>query len=124
MCSPQSSPGPVAHRDRRKFRQKQERAWDLWLNCCSEREIAAETGIPPVTVHDWLSARISNELDFRAPPESRQHFDIWQFQSADGESSYFGRMPPQVIENLLSLFTEPGDIVADPFAGGLCGKIQ
>jgi len=27
-------------------------------------------------------------------------------------------MPPQVVENLLWFYTEPGDIVFDPFAGG------
>jgi hypothetical protein len=27
-------------------------------------------------------------------------------------------MPPAVVENLLWLYTEPGDIVVDPFAGG------
>ena len=26
-------------------------------------------------------------------------------------------MPPQVVENLLWVYTEPGDIVVDPFAG-------
>jgi hypothetical protein len=36
--------------------------------------------------------------DFAQPPASRQHFDIWQFQKAEGDSSYFGRMPPQIVE--------------------------
>jgi len=47
-----------------------------------------------------------------------QHFDVWSFQNGGGDSSYFGRMPPAVVENLLWLYTEPGDIVVDPFAGG------
>jgi hypothetical protein len=34
--------------------------------------------------------------EFLNPPESRQHFDIWEFQTADGDSSHFGRMPPRI----------------------------
>lgn len=47
-----------------------------------------------------------------------QHFDIWTFPTADGESSYFGKMPPQVVENLLWFYTDPTDVVVDPFGGG------
>ena len=53
-------------------------------------------------------------------PTSRQHFDIWQFATSDktaGAQSYFGAVPPQVIENLLWFFTEHGDTVVDLFAG-------
>lgn len=32
---------------------------------------------------------------------SVQHFDVWSFAGARDESSHFGRMPPQVVENLL-----------------------
>jgi DNA modification methylase len=71
----------------------------------------------PDTVKKWVSEK-TNELEFSEPPASRQHFDIWQFPKADGESSYFGRMPPQVVENLLWFYTDPGSIVFDPFAGG------
>jgi hypothetical protein len=34
-----------------------------------------------------------------------------------GSQSYFGAVPPQVLENLLWFYTEPGDTVVDLFAG-------
>src|SRR5207249_2871598 len=34
-----------------------------------------------------------------------------------GESSYFGKTPEQVVENLLWLYTELGEIVFDPMVG-------
>jgi hypothetical protein len=98
-------------------REQQERAFDLWLDCLTQQEVADELDIPQRTVADWLSD-FGKSADFAKPPESRQHFDVWNFQTAAGESSYFGKMPPQVVENLLWLYTEPGDIVVDPFAGG------
>ena len=100
-------------------REQQERAWDLWLDCHDYRSIAGliENGPDEVTIGRWVSSK-RTEVQNEDAPESRQHFDVWQFQSANGESSYFGKMPPQVVENLLWLYTQPGDIVMDPFAGG------
>lgn len=105
-------------RDRERERQ-QARAWALWLDCWSERQIAEELGVAPNTVGESVRSSGSS-ADFAQPPASRQHFDLWQFGSADegGGKSYFGRMPPQVVENLLWLYTEPGWVVVDPFAGG------
>lgn len=97
------------------------KAWDLWLDCCSEREIGEALDLPQKTINRWLSESKANVLENDSPPESRQHFDVWSFQNADddaGTGSYFGRMPPQAVENLLWLYTEPGHVVVDPFAGG------
>jgi DNA modification methylase len=104
-----------ARRDEKQ--QQQARAWDMWLDCNSEREIGEAVGVVHETVGNWL-AKKRNDPEFSQPPSSRQHFDVWSFQKAAGESSYFGKMPPQVVENLLWLWTEPGQIVVDLFAGG------
>ncbi len=50
------------------------------------------------TVSDWLTEKRKAAESGQAPPASRQHFDVWGFHTADGDSSYFGRMPPQVVE--------------------------
>ncbi len=89
----------------------------MWLDGLTQEAIGEELGIPQRTVSDWLSG-IGKLANSAKPPESRQHFDIWTFQQADGDSSYFGKMPPQVVENLLWLYTEPDDWLVDPFAGG------
>jgi DNA modification methylase len=105
----------------------QNRAYDLWLDCHSQRAIAkaisdeypAFAEITQQTMTNWLN-KFTTDAANLSPPESRQHFDIWSFPAADkdaGAQSYFGALPPQVIENLLWGFTKPGDIVMDPFAG-------
>jgi DNA methylase len=98
---------------------QQARAWDLWLDCVTDSwvKLGELVGTTDKTVKGWIS-EFSDRSGFSEPPESRQHFDVWSFQKANGESNYFGKMPPQVVENLLWLYTEPGDIVVDPFAGG------
>src|SRR5690606_12132431 len=93
-------------------------AWDRWLNCETQEQIAEALGVAQKTVSNWLVEiqSVGNLLD---PPASRQHFDIWSFQKDENENNnHFGRMPSQAVENLLWFYTEPGQIVFDPFAGG------
>jgi DNA modification methylase len=96
---------------------QQAKAWELWLDCLDSKDIAAQLDIPDRTVREWIGEKRTSP-DFATAPESRQHFDVWNFQTASGDSTYFGKMPPQIVENLLWLYTEPGQIVMDPFAGG------
>ena len=107
-----------AKRDEKQAQK--EAAWDRWLNCETQERVAKAVGVSVGTVNNWLS-EIQSVGNLNEPPESRQHFDVWSFPTTSddaGTGSYFGKMPPQVVENLLWLYTEPGQIVIDPFAGG------
>jgi hypothetical protein len=97
--------------------QQKSQAWDMWLNCSTQQKIADEIGVEQKTISNWISKFTTNGK-FTNPPESRQHFDIWNFTKSDSDSTYFGQMPPQIVENLLWFYTEPGQTVVDPFAGG------
>jgi hypothetical protein len=105
-------------------------AWSLWLDCLTHEQIAAELDTPRQTISKWLDAQNGNLAELSNTPPggnsdrpwgSIQHFDVWQFPTADhdggGQQSYFGALPPQVIENLLWFWTEPGETVVDLFAG-------
>lgn len=103
-----------AKRDEKQAQK--DKAWDLWLDCTSYRQAGETLGVDHKTIEKWCGEKADESGN--SPPASRQHFDIWQFPKAEANSSYFGRMPPQVVENLLWFFTQPGQIVFDPFAGG------
>lgn len=63
----------------------------------------------------------SNIVTIDEPPASLQYTNLWEFTSCDpefGEKNYPGRMPGQIIENLLWYYTKPFDVVLDPMAGG------
>ena len=108
-------------KDERKAEQEQLRAAvvDDWLNCSgSDRAIAERHEVDHKSVAAWSGEYCQTWQN--SPPESQQHFDVWSFQTADkdaGQQSYFGALPPQVVENLLWLYTEPGQTVVDSFAG-------
>lgn len=69
---------------------------DAWLNCVgSNRELADAFAVDDKTVGNWTAEFAQSCGD--SAPESRQHFDIWQFATADkndGQQSYFGAVPP------------------------------
>ena len=113
-------------KDARKYEKEMQkaRAWDLWLDCRTDREIGDLLDVDHATVIKWRGEK--SQSCGNSPPESRQHFDVWSWTTAEttleidqaGTPSYPTRMPPQAVENLLWLYTEPGQTVVDPFAGG------
>jgi hypothetical protein len=96
-------------RGQNEVNQQKAKAWDLWLDCHTQQEIANEIGVGRDTINKWVSDFRTNS-EFLQSPESRQHFDIWNFSKSDSDSTYFGQMPPQVVENLLWFYTEPGQV--------------
>lgn len=79
-----------------ELQERQERAWDLWLNCMSQREIAELVEVTQPAISGWLD-KFATDVGNLSPPASRQHFQNWSFATADkdaGAQSYFGAMPP------------------------------
>lgn len=106
------------------------KAFDLWLSCHTQEEIAEECGIPRESARDILadlekvpiSPKYLFQDDFTPPI-----YNVWKQQTKTAGSSHFGNSETRWLENLLYLYTEPFDIVIDPFAGGgstidLCKK--
>ena len=93
---------------------------EYYLRCLTEQEIAEKLSTPQQTVNRIIT-QISENGIMSNPPESVQDYNLWEFNVADdgaGEDGFPGRMPGQVIENLLWYFTDPFDLVLDPMAGG------
>lgn len=95
--------------------EQQERAWDMWLDCHTPTEIGTAIGVTDQTVTNWLS-NFGKSAEFREPPESRQHFDVWSFQTADDDSSYLGKMPPQAETRLTEILI--GELLGPPAEPG------
>lgn len=103
---------------------RNQRIFDLWMQCWTQEEIAAEVGL-----HAQDNAlRVSGNLadlpknqkslaehatDFDVPI-----FNVWKQQTKTEGSSHFGNSDSRWVDNLLYLYTEPFDVVVDPFAGG------
>ena len=52
--------------------EQQAKAWDMWLDCYSLREIAQAIGVAATTIEDWNVVNLQ-KCKNATPPESRQH---------------------------------------------------
>ena len=96
---------------------------DLWLQCYSERSIEDITEIPNATVHRIIEKEKETVLQNGSFAKMKQGFkpqlyNIWSFGKNNNDNDHFGNMPRDIVENLLYYYTEPFDVVFDPFGGG------
>lgn len=110
------------------------RIFDLWLACWTNKEIADEVGLSEPQLSEVASkfgignlaktelARAEHATDFTPPI-----YNIWKQQEKTEGANHFGNSEVRWLDNLLYLYTEPFDVVIDPFAGSgstidLCRK--
>lgn len=99
---------------------------ELWLACHTAEEIAAElqeqddTSIKRIT-KEWCespdvekSTKVAVSDESFTPPL----YNVWTFSKKTNEVEHFGNSEQRIVDNLLYLYTQPFDIVLDPFAGG------
>ena len=113
-------------RDDKDYKRELEQvAFRLWLACNTQDEIANATGWSQPIVATFIeNAQLSNldksqqsaathATDF-APPI----YNVWKQQTKTNGSNHFGNSEVRWLDNLLYLYTQPFDMVVDPFAGG------
>lgn len=111
-------------------RQQNETIFDMYLACYTANEISQSVGIPEQTVRDRISKLSTKEFlgtkslksanfdDFDEEEGLRPIYNVWTFGKKTNGVSHFGNSESRIIDRLLYLYTEPFDIVLDPFAGG------
>jgi DNA modification methylase len=100
--------------------KKKAKAFDLWMACHTQEEIADAVDVPQRTVSDWMDSFSENLISKESlnwsnftPPI----YNVWTQQSKSNKVNHFGNSEPRWLENLIYLYTNPGDVVVDPFAG-------
>ena len=102
--------------------QKKEIA-NLWHLCYSEEEIADKIGISQKSVNNQLLAFFPElekllKVSFSEETFERPIYNVWAFGKKSNSVDHFGNTEKRITDNLLYLFTNPKDIVVDPFGGG------
>jgi hypothetical protein len=114
---------------KRQAEAARRRIGDLHLACHSVPAIAEAVNMSPAFVKSEIaeiakSRQMANGVIFgnfeQDEPEKsgRRIYTIWNFPRATNEVRHFGNIPPEIIDNLLYLYTDPFDVVFDPFGGG------
>jgi hypothetical protein len=116
---------------RAKKDERDRMIFELWMCCATQEEIAAKTETPVGTVNrllgDGEESLLRKVLEnrtketlarFEDPDWEPPVYNIWSFAKKTNETSHFDNSEQRIVENLLYAYTEPFDIVLDPFAGG------
>ena len=106
----------------RKDEEKREMA-RLWLAGESNVEIAKRLGVSEASIFSFCkSAKIEDTLGFRVDPEFTDIdpplYDVWTANKSSNSTKHTGQTEALFTDWLLYLFTKPGEMVVDPFAGG------
>ena len=88
--------------------------------------IAEQVGVPQQTVSDWLKdfteiGKLSESGQIAATFQGFEAriYNVWKFKNkSSGQTGHAGNSEQGIVENLLHAYTEPFDVVLDPFAGG------
>lgn len=94
-----------------------------YVNYPTQTDVAEADGVEAAqkTVSNWVDSKFDQMNDFTTDPDWLKVDNVWRFQRPDpqyGVEGYDGRIPGQIVGNLLHHYTEPKDLVVDPMAGG------
>ena len=95
----------------------------MWMQCYTQEEIAEKIGLSVQPIKDSISDNLEKlqknpKFLFNDDSFSPPIYNIWKLQNKSSKVSHFGNSEQQWLENLIYLYTEPFDIIVDPFAGG------
>lgn len=117
----------VENIDKAQREERQRRIQDMWLACRTQEEIAEEVGIARQTITDqmevlpdldkWQKPAITAAM-FEDADWKPQLYNIWNFSKLSNSTGHFGNTEQGIVDQLLYMYTEPFDIVVDPFGGG------
>lgn len=106
---------------------RDKRIFAKWLACWTREEIAESEGLSNGQISEIWSefleleklTKSSQTMALYSEPDWKPPiYNVWKQQEKTNGSKHFGNSEVRWLDNLLYLYTEPFDIVVDPFAGG------
>ena len=116
----------VSHIDHDMRVANRKKAFDLWLSCHTQQEIAEQVDVARPTISGWIDDFVDLSKMSKSDISAASHangfetpiYNIWKQRVKTTGTNHFGNTERQWLDNLLYLHTQPFDIVVDPFAGG------
>lgn len=112
----------VSDLDQAEREQRREKIKELHFRAHTTEEIGQAVGLSSRMVENEVTAILEDVPKFRQVQFSDGFnpplFNVWSFGKKTNETEHFGNTEQRILDNLLYLYTEPNDIVVDPFGGG------
>lgn len=115
------------NKDRQLKEDRDKQMRELWLACQTLEDIADETQLSVSSVGEttkefpvldkWQKPEILGAT-YAEPDWSPPIYNVWSFGAKSNKIGHFGNTEQTIVDRLLYLYTEPFDIVVDPFGGG------
>lgn len=115
------------NKDRQLKEDRDKQMRELWLACQTLEDIADETQLSVSSVGEttkefpvldkWQKPEILGAT-YAEPDWSPPIYNVWSFGAKSNKTGHFGNTEQTIVDRLLYLYTEPFDIVVDPFGGG------
>lgn len=112
-------------------KEREDKMLGMWMACCTHESIAESVGLTRQAITAFLQKTqedyhgkdnsIFRDFEEQDDDETKSHrrvYSVWNFAKATNEVKHFGNIPPEIIDNLIFLYTQPFDVVFDPFGGG------
>lgn len=91
---------------------------NLYLQCWTQQQIADELDITQQSISNVIDNFTNNGEIAKIGKDFKPFiYNIWNIPKQDNETSHFGAFPQAFMENLLYYYTQPFDVVIDPFGG-------
>lgn len=96
---------------------------DLYLKAYTAEEIGERVGLDDATVKKELPLLLEDVLKVAKVTFSDEQFqpplyNIWAWTKCSNSTDHFGKTEQRIVQWLLYLYTNPLEIVVDPFGGG------
>ena len=117
----------TARKDKDLKKKQKQHAFDLWLSCWTDDAIAPEIGVDSKTTaktyrEEWSKGDTCQKLTIFSTYQDEKWkppiYNVWKKQAKSNQTSHFGNSEALFTDYLLYLYTDPFDVVVDPFAGG------
>jgi len=123
---PSTVKGYLARTKKETKARRDKRIWAAWLACYTEQEIADKEQIDESTVSVVLKNLEKSDTiqkfkvfaNYQDPDWEPPLYNVWKQQKKSNKVSHYGNSESSLLDRLLYLYTEPFDIVVDPFGGG------
>ncbi len=110
--------------DKQLKEERKAKIFSMYLAGYTMQEIAEAVGMHPDTVLETtrkfteMEKSVKLLANFQDSEFEVPIYNVWTFAKKTNEVSHPGNSEVRIVENLLYLYTNPFDIVLDPFAGG------
>lgn len=116
----------TSRRDKDLKDERDKKIADMWLACYTEEEIAEAVGCGDATIREFLKESAEKDIwqkarifaNYTDPDWTPPLYDIWKAKEKSNKTTHFGNSEASFLDNLLYMYTQPFDIVVDPFGGG------